>query len=107
MRPFPLDSMSDPSDHEGGRGGSLIPCMFFRNPTDAIQVKDLPILHISQNLTLRKKIPIYQPFHQECNSSSMDPPIQIHPGGRVMSIQPKNIGTFVSTRTLYFQLDGE
>ncbi len=108
IRPFPPDSMSDPSDREGGVGGyrgCLIPRMFFRDPSEALQTKNLPVLHISQSLTLHRKFPIYPPFLRGGDSTSMDPPMQLHLEIRVTSVQPKRIGTFVSTRTCYFELN--
>ena len=97
IRPFPPDSVANYL--EDGTNCGALPKELFRNLEDAKDTKDLPILHISQTLMLHDEIK----FCDTGSSTDIDPPTQINLQSKVLSVKPRNIGTFITTETKYYQ----
>ena len=93
IRPFPPDSMTLSTNNESG----IIPTMLLKNHGEVKQVEMLPILHISQSLVFHNEIL----FNNKSNGT--DYPLQIHLRTEITSIRPRNVGTFVTTETKYYQ----
>jgi acyl dehydratase len=93
IRPFPPESLGD------GSGSGVIPKAFFRDPTCIENVRDLPVLHTSQKFTLHK------PFGHQLSVHGQDRPINVWLVTRIVSIEPKSIGTFVTTETKFYQME--
>mmetsp|Transcript_18453 Transcript_18453/g.39918 ORF Transcript_18453/g.39918 Transcript_18453/m.39918 type:complete len:431 (+) Transcript_18453:38-1330(+) len=98
IRPFPPASMANYLD-DGSRCG-LLPKEFFKNQGDIKEVQDLPILHISQSLILHDEIKLSE---QTGQNEMIDPPTLILLETRILSVKPRNIGTFVTSETTYHQ----
>lgn len=91
IRPFPPESMSLSKNESG-----IIPTMFLKNADDVQVLKHLPILHMSQSLAIHNEIPLV-------NSAGDDHPVRLNLQTGIVSIRPRNIGTFVTTETKYYQ----
>ncbi len=91
IRPFPPESMSLSKNESG-----IIPTMFLKNTDDVQGLKHLPILHMSQSLVIHNKISLV-------DSNGDDHPVRINLQTRIVSIRPRNVGTFVTTETKYYQ----
>ena len=89
IRPFPPASMSLGND-EG-----IIPAMFLKNAHDVQEIKQLPILHISQSLHFHNQLRL--------SSNQSDVMVQIDLRTKITSVRPRKIGTFVVTETKYYQ----
>lgn len=97
IRPFPPASMANYLE-DGSRCG-LLPKEFFKNRDDVKEARDLPILHIHQSLTLHDHIELSEGQGNEM----IDPPTQLMLETRIVSVKPRNIGTFVTSETTYHQ----
>ncbi len=91
IRRFPPQSMSLSKNESG-----IIPTMYLKNADDVQGLKDLPILHMSQSLVIHNEISLV-------DSNEDDHPVRINLQTRIVSIRPRNIGTFVTTETKYYQ----
>lgn len=100
IRPFPPESMTNYLD-DGSRCG-ILPKEFYKNQDDIEEIKDLPILHMSQSLILHDKIKLSEQTGQDV----IDPATRIQLETRILSVKPRNIGTFVTSETTYHQ-DGK
>lgn len=91
IRPFPPESMSLSKNESG-----IIPTIFLKDADDVKGLKNLPILHMSQSLVIHNEISLV-------DSNGNDHPVRINLQTRILSIRPRNIGTFVTTETKYYQ----
>jgi acyl dehydratase len=92
IRPFPPESMTLSKNETG-----IIPTMFLKNADVVQEVNQLPILHMSQSLLFHNEIL----FNNDTDGD--DAPVRIDLQVRILSIRPRNIGTFVTTETKYYQ----
>ena len=97
IKPFPPDSMTNYL--EDGRKCGILPIQFFKNKEDATELQHLPILHMSQSLTIHDKIKLHTTDSTVC----IDQPTLVQLKTRIISVKPKSIGTFVTSETIYYQ----
>lgn len=68
------------------------------------QVTKLPILHMSQSLTLYDNISFVDLHDDEADGElEVDPPMKINLETRITCVKPRTIGTFVTSVTTYHQ----
>ncbi|KAL7551209.1 hypothetical protein ACHAWF_014401 [Thalassiosira exigua] len=91
IRPFPPESMSSDC--------GILPKDFLKNQGDIEEVRGLPILHISQTMTLHSVIKA----SVTTNEANIDPPMKILIETRIIAVKPRSIGTFVTSETSYHQ----
>jgi acyl dehydratase len=94
IRPFPPEAL-------GGSCGCIIPLGFVKDPRYIDRIRALPVLHMRQTFNMHQK-PIMEETTQE-----VDTPINVWLETRISSIDPRSIGTFVTSDTnFYQQVDG-
>jgi acyl dehydratase len=94
IRPFPPEAL-------GGSCGCIIPLAFVKDPRYIDRIRALPVLHMRQTFNMHQK-PIMEETTQE-----VDTPINVWLETRISSIDPRSIGTFVTSDTnFYQQVDG-
>lgn len=93
IRPFPPESLGD------GSGSGIIPRIFYKDPSCIDNVKDLPVLHVKQKFTLHN--PLITP--QTTMRGYVDSPVDVWVESRVLSIDPRSVGVFVTSETIFYQ----
>lgn len=102
IRHFPPESMINHFDD--GTCCGLLPKRCYRDPEDAKQVQNWPILHMSQSLTLYDNISFLEMHDDEADGElEVDPPMKINLETRITCVKPHTIGTFVTSVTTYHQ----
>ena len=96
IRPFPPESMRI-SEHEPG----IIPKAFLN--TSVEEMGSLPILHMSQSLEFHHSTD--KILFSNNNNDSPDNPIQVNLQTEIVSLRPRQIGTFVTSETKYYYRD--
>jgi hypothetical protein len=92
IRPFPPESLGD------GSGSGIIPQIFFKDANRIADVQSLPALHMRQKFTIHKQLLV------NMNSmTSYDAPVNMWLESRVLSVDPRGIGTFITTETKFYQ----
>jgi len=89
IRSFPPESMVNNGCDDTNHG--MIPKEFFKNQSDLEDIQKLPILHVSQSLMLHEGSSII--FNTQ--PGMIDPPTKVRLQTRIVSIKPRNIGTFL------------
>lgn len=93
IRPFPPESLGD------GSGSGIIPRAFFNDPASIDGgVKNLPILHTKQTFTIHNPLTMYD------SSAGEDTPVHVWLESRIITIDPRSIGTFVTSETKFYQI---
>jgi len=102
MRSFPLESMAYLLDN--GTSCGLLPRQFYRDECDANHLRNLPILHMSQSLTLYNEISfVRERNYDRCDDDSPDLPMRMHLETRIARVKPRKVGTFDTSVTTYHQ----
>lgn len=96
IRPFPPESMSNYLG-DGSKIG-ILPKEFWKDQEDSREV--FPILHMSQSLDLHDEI------QYATDDTKIDPPTQVQIRVRILSVNPRSVGTFVTSETTYHQEGG-
>jgi acyl dehydratase len=108
MCPFPPQSMVHRLDD--GSDCGLLPGRFYRDAKHARDAKDLPILHVSQSLTLHDGgMALFVGRDGDGDDSGgrgvdgglVDPPVRMRLETSITSVTPRQIGTFVESETAY------
>ena len=98
IRSFPPESMI--YHHEDGTKSGLLPRhLFLGRDIDLQHAQKLPILHVSQSLILHNEITLTTNEQH----SSIDPPTYLRLETKIVSVEPRNKGTFVTSETTYHQ----
>jgi acyl dehydratase len=114
VRPFPPEFMAHRLDEDGSSSicGPL-PGRFYRDARCARDAVDLPILHVSQSLTLHDEDAasfVRRDGDAECGGGGgggpVDPPTRMRLETSITSVAPRRIGTFVTSATTYHRHDG-
>lgn len=94
IRPFPPESL-------GGSCSSIIPLAFVKDPSYIDHIRSLPVLHMKQTFTM------HQQLMMDKTTRKIDTPVNMWLETRVLLIDPRSIGTFVTSDTnFYRQVDG-
>ena len=102
MRSFPPESMAYLLDN--GTSCGLLPRRFYGEECDANHLRNLPILHMSQSLTLYNEISfVRERDYDRCDDDSPDPPMRMHLETRIARVEPRKVGMFVTSVTTYHQ----
>lgn len=91
IRPFPPESLGD------GSGCGIIPRVFFKDQSCVSTAKDLPVLHMTQKFTIHNRLVVEQ------ITRDVDEPVHVWIESRVLSIDPRSIGTFVTSESRFYQ----
>ena len=86
IRPFPPESF--------GQSG-IIPRSFFKEQKYIDEARNLPVLHMHQKFSMHKPLRMNQ-------TQCYDSPVNIWLESKVMTVDPRNVGTFVTTETKYY-----
>jgi acyl dehydratase len=98
IRSFPPESMMHYSG-DGTKCGILPRHFFLGQDIDLQNVQSLPILHVSQSLIILDEIEMAS----DENHNVIDQPTQIRLETRIVSVEPRRQGTFVTSETSYHQ----
>lgn len=99
IRPSPPESMRI-SEHEPG----IIPKAFL-NTTSVEELGNLPILHMSQSLVFHHTTDKIVFSNNNNNNDSPDNPVKVNLQTEIVSLRPRQIGTFVTSETKYYYRD--
>ena len=109
VRPFPPEFMAHRLDDGSDRRGPL-PGRFYRDVGRARDAGDLPMLHVSQSLTLHEDAAASLFVGERdgddagCGDGGggpVDPPTRVRLETSIASVDPRRIGTFVAYETEY------
>ena len=95
IRPFPPESLGD------GSGSGIIPRAFFNDPGSIDGVKDLPVLHTRQTFTIHNRLIMNESSNRE------DTPVNVWLESRIITIDPRSIGTFVTSETKFYEIQNQ
>lgn len=111
VRPFPPEFMAHRLDDEDGSSNIIrapLPGRFYRDARCARDAVDLPILHVSQSLTLHDEDAasfVGRDGDAERGDGGgggpVDPPTRMRLETSITSVAPRRIGTFVTSETAY------
>lgn len=98
IRSFPPESMMHYLE-DGTKCGLLPMQCFTKQDIDIVRIQSLPILHVSQSLILHDEIKLFTDDYH----NSLDPPTQVRLETKIVSVEPRNKGTLVTSETTYHQ----
>ena len=94
IRPFPPESFGD------GKDSGIIPRALFKNQKYIEEARKLPVLHI------RQKFAMHNPLRLNPTNCD-DLPMNIWLESKVITVDPRNVGTFVTTETKYYSKENQ